>query len=452
MSEHDVKPILDQNACDFSPSGNHDIDTLVTERLNTLGPTSVLFYKEPIEMVKGEGAWLYDGSGKQYLDAYNNVAILGHSHPAVAEAVSKQLTQINTHSRYLDRASHDYASKLLATLPLVDARLVMTCTGSEANDVALRLAHMITGQQGVIVSEAAYHGNTYLVNQVSPSSCKTLPDWVATFSLDALHDESLSFEQTSEYIDQQINAALAQLQVKGYGCAALLADSIFSSDGVFASPQGFLTKAVKTVRDAGGLFIADEVQPGFGRTGDEFWGFMRHSTTQTPLIPDIVTFGKPMGNGYPVAGLVTSQSILQQFSEQEGYFNTFAGSHAAIAAATAVIDTLQTEQLQANALQSGLVLKQALLTLKQTCPLISHVRGSGLFIGVDIQNNDGNADAELTSEIINTMRQNGVLIGAAGKAGTTLKIRPPLCFTQQHVEHFMTIFNQVMEQIVTSSD
>jgi 4-aminobutyrate aminotransferase-like enzyme len=446
MTDKEIKPILDQNACDFSATGNDDIDALIQQRLNTLGPTSVLFYREPLEMVRGEGAWLYDSAGNTYLDAYNNVAVLGHSHPAVANAVSEQLTKLNTHSRYLDRNSHDYASKLLATLPLKNARLVLTCTGSEANDLAIRLAQLATGEQGIIVSEAAYHGNTYLVNQVSPASCKKLPDWVATFSLDALRDETLSLADASEFIQKQIQQALQKLKDKGYDCAALLADSIFSSDGVFALPSGFLNAAVDEVRAAGGIFIADEVQPGFGRTGDALWGFMRHSNSDTQLIPDIVTFGKPMGNGYPVAGLVATQHLLQQFADDDGYFNTFAGSHVAIAAAQTVFDTIHSEQLQLNAQQTGVFLKSALIMLKNDFPQIAKVRGAGLFIGIDIINLKGEPDAELTSTIINDMRQHGVLIGAAGKDGSTLKIRPPLCFKQQHAEQFIAVLSQVLQQ------
>ncbi len=447
MTKQTIKPILDQNACDFSPSGNQAIDELVQARLNTLGPTSVLFYKEPLEMVRGRGVWLFDNEDNQYLDAYNNVAVLGHSHPAVTDAVSTQLTKINTHSRYLDSKSHQYASKLLATLPMNDARLVMTCTGSEANDLAIRLAQMKTGQMGIIVSEAAYHGNTYLVNQVSPSSSKTLPDWVATFSLDALRNEHISTDEAINNINEQIKLAITELQQKGFGCAALLADSIFSSDGVFAFPVGFLTQAVETVRAAGGVFIADEVQPGFGRTGEQFWGFMRHSTAEKALIPDIVTFGKPMANGYPVAGLVTDNAALQAFSNEDGYFNTFAGSHVAIAAANAVFDTVKTEQLQANALRVGQYFKKALIELQQRFSMIRNVRGVGLFLAVDIQNKQGQSDASLTSTVINLMRQNKVLIGAAAKEGSTLKIRPPLCFEQQHVEHFISIFTDVLIQL-----
>ena len=448
-----VKKILDQNACDFSASGNEHIDGLVQERLHTMGPTSVLFYRKPLEFTHGDGAWLFDGDGNRFLDVYNNVAVLGHAHPAVQLAVSEQLKKLNTHSRYLNKASHDYAQQLLSTVPdtrsdyLNDPRLLMTCTGSEANDVALRLAFLASGAQGVIVSEAAYHGNTYLVNQVSPSSCKKVPDWVATFSLDALQQEDLTPEQAQAAITLEINRAINTLSNHGYGVAALLVDSIFSSDGVYSHPPGFLTTAVDIVREAGGLFIADEVQPGFARTGEQFWGYLRHSTEQKPLVPDIITFGKPMGNGYPVAGLITGNALLQTFADEEGYFNTFAGTHAAIAAAQVVLSAIQTEHLQDNARETGALFKRELNALMDEFTCIKAVRGAGLFLGVDLVNAAGNADAQLTSQVINAMRDLGILIGAAGKSGSTLKIRPPLCFSAENVALFIGRLRTVLTSL-----
>ena len=449
-----LKPILDQNACDFSASGNLHIDGLVQERLQTLGPTSVLFYRKPLEFDHGQGVWLFDTDGNRYLDAYNNVAVLGHAHPAVSDAVAAQLQKINSHSRYLNKAGHTYAQQLLATLSagedcgfLPDPRLVMTCTGSEANDLALRLAFLATGAQGVIVSEAAYHGNTWLVNQISPSSCRQLPDWVATFSLDALQQEDIPVHQAMAAIREEITRAINTLKSRGYGVAALIADSIFSSDGVFAHPTGFLTAAVDEVREAGGVFIADEVQPGFARTGEAFWGYLRHSQAQQPLQPDIISFGKPMGNGYPVAGLIAPDNLLQAMADKEGYFNTFAGSHAAVAAAQAVLTTIGMEGLQENARHTGAAFKQELITLADSCPLIRSVRGAGLFIGVDLVNAHGEPDAELTSQIINALREQGILIGAAGKHGSTLKIRPPLCFSQDKVALFISRFRHVLTTI-----
>ena len=440
-----IRPILEQNACDFHATGNDQLDALVQERLATMGPTSVLFYREPLEMVRGEGAWLFNSAGERFLDAYNNVAVLGHSHPAITAAVSQQLGLLNTHSRYLNRAGHGYAQQLLSTLPLENSRLLLTCTGSEANDLAIRLAQAATGAHGIIVSEAAYHGNTYLVNQVSPSSCRSIPDWVATFSLDALRNEQLSLAEACASIRSEIQQAIQQLQLRGYQVAALLADSVFSSDGIFTEPAGFLAAAVDEVRAAGGVFIADEVQPGFGRCGDTFWGFMHHSSADEPLIPEIVTFGKPMGNGYPVSGLVTGEHLLKRLADGDGYFNTFAGTNVAIAAAQAVLDTLEKEQLQHNAAVTGAYIKQELLAMQAQYPVIKAVRGRGFFIGVDLHFcDDLMQNAQSTSDLINRLRSAGVLIGAAGKDGATLKIRPPLCLNQQQAELFVNTLRSVL--------
>ena len=439
-----IKPILEQNA--FQPGDRLEPATarLVEKRLATLGPTTMLFYRQPLEIVRGEGMWLFDSQGRRYLDAYNNVQVLGHCHPAVVEAVSRQLGQLNIHTRYLDDAIHHYAEQLLASLPVADGRLVLTCTGSEANDLALRLARQWTGRQGVIVSAAAYHGNTERVTEVSPSSYKTgqPPPWVETISLEPLNDPHTDARQ---WLQQETQRALCALARRGYDCAALLIDSIFSSDGIYADPPGFLQPAVELVRAAGGVLIADEVQPGFGRTGEALWGFVRHD-----LQPEIVTFGKPMGNGFPVAGLVAQQPMLARLAQQQGYFNTFGGSSAAIAAAQAVWDTLEKEQLQRNAAHTGAYFKQQLQQRQQRWPVISQVRGSGLFIGVDLSRADQQTepDPQLTGRLINALREQGVLIGAAGRHGATLKIRPPLCFNQQHADLFLSHFDTVMSELL----
>ncbi|MBR9885055.1 MAG: aminotransferase class III-fold pyridoxal phosphate-dependent enzyme [Oceanospirillales bacterium] len=440
----DWRAILDQNAFDFSRSGSTDarLKRLIEQRRHLVGPTAMLFYDEPLQLVKGEGVWLYDSAGKRYLDAYNNVPVLGHCHPRVIEAVTAQMSQLNIHTRYLDDALHRYAQQLLSTLPLKQGRLVMTCTGSEANDLALRLARLHTGQQGVIVSAAAYHGNTQAVTDVSPSSLKRgqVPAYVACIDLEPLNTEGID---ASAYLDQQVEAAIAQLQRDGYGCAAFLVDSIFSSDGVYADPPGMLKAAAARVQRAGGLLIADEVQPGFGRTGSNLWGFDRHQ-----LSPDIVTFGKPMGNGYPVAALAADETLLAELAEVSGYFNTFGGSSVAVVAAQAVLDTLAEEALQANALSTGNRLKQGLQALGEHYEPLSHVRGAGLFIGVDIVSSEDPArpDSVLCSRIVNGLRQRGVLIGAAGRYGNVLKIRPPLCFNHDHAQHLLDALEQVMAQ------
>lgn len=431
-----VSNILDHNA--FNLKAFETLETGVSElvktRLSTVGPTTMLFYQKPLHIVKGEGVWLYDNNGDKYLDVYNNVPSVGHCHPKVTEAITDQLKQLNIHTRYLHESVHKYAERLLSTMPDSIDRLVMTCTGSESNDFALRLARKFTQKQGIIVTEAAYHGNTHAVTEVSPSALKKgqLPDYIVTVPIDNLVNTTKSAEDT--FYDS-VQEAIRLLDKRGYGCAAILVDSIFSSDGVYSHPKGFLKKAVELVKHQGGLLIADEVQPGFGRTGDAMWGFQRHN-----VIPDIVTMGKPMGNGYPVAGVASRLDLLEMLVEDAGYFNTFGGSPVAASAAIAVLDVISDEGLIENSLEVGHYLKEGLISLKDKISAITDVRGAGLFIGVDFcrEGNIETPDSVLASEIMNDLREHGVLIGGAGKHGNTLKVRPPMCFTKENADLFLS--------------
>ena len=435
----EVRGILDQNACNFDniQSANAHIRTLVQERLQTVGPTSMLFYQEPLYMVRGEGVWLWDEQGRRYLDMYNNVPSVGHSHPKVVQAVAEQMGTLNVHTRYLHEGIHRYLQRLLATLPESLDRMVMMCTGSESNDMALRLVRNWTGRQGIIVTEAAYHGNTTAVTEVSPSSYKKgqPPEYVYAIPLSRMPAQA----DPAQWFADQVRAGVAQLESRGYGCAALLVDSIFSSDGVYADPAGFLKPAVEWLQAQGMLFIADEVQPGFGRTGCGLWGFERHQVT-----PDIVTLGKPMGNGYPMAGLAAREDLLAALNEQAGYFNTFGGSPVAVAAGMAVLDVLEEEDLIANARHQGAYLKRELEGLAARREEVAAVRGAGLFIGLDLcdPHANGAADADRATGVINELRRRGVLIGAAGKAGNTLKIRPPLCLGAAEADLFLEQLEQ----------
>lgn len=456
MSTTGITPILAQNACDLEHIHDPSTAALVQQRLDTMGPMSMLFYEQPLELDHGQGAWLYDSAGKAYLDVYNNVPVLGHCHPAVIEAVTEQLSRLNTHTRYLNRDMHRYSERLLDHLRIPEGRLVFTCSGSEANDLAIRLAQRCTGKTGVIVSEAAYHGNTHLVTQVSPSSYKQgkVPDWVEVLNLDPLLTLSNTAAFSPDAVQamvEQLEQAITRLDERGYGCAALLADSVFSSDGVITAPKGLLTTLAQRVQSQGGWWIADEVQPGFGRCGTHFWGFQHHQHTQrsTWVQPDVVTLGKPMGNGFPVAGLVASATAFAELNQEVGYFNTFGGSHAAIAAATAVLDVLERDNIPHRVQRLGESLGHGLQQLCERLPTARRVRGAGLFWGLDLHaaSHPNIEDAALTRAVINHLRQAGVLIGAAGKAANTLKIRPPLCFDEHHCEHFLATLEQSLEQV-----
>lgn len=426
-----ARQILDMNA--FRPGDTQSRP--VERRLANLGAASVLFYRQPIEMAGAEGAWMIAKDGTRYLDFYNNVPSVGHSHPRVVEAVSGQIARLNTNTRYIVPVVDEYIEALKALLPDELSNVVMTCSGSEANDLAIRVARAATGGTGIIVTETAYHGNTALVTEASPSALKrgSLPDWViAVPPPGAAHfgaDIAGGFRAS-------IAAALVEFERRGIRPAALLADSIFSSDGILADPPGFLTPAVAAMRDAGGLFIADEVQPGFARTGEAFWGYARHGVT-----PDIVTMGKPMGNGFPMAAMVAKPDHLQRFCADVGYFNTFGGNPVAAAAGHAVLEVIREEGLQENALRTGAHLLQGLRDVAAKDARVSDVRGAGLFIGVDLVDDEtGRPDPAFTIRVIDAMRDRNVLIGAAGRYGATLKVRPPLCLTIEEAERFVTAF------------
>lgn len=419
--------ILSLNA--FSGGGASlapDVAALVERRKKSFGAGSVLFYDEPLKIVRAEGAYLHASDGRAYLDFYNNVPTVGHCHPKVVEAVRRQVGEFNIHSRYLFDVAHDYAEKLLATFPASLSNLVLTCTGSESNDLALRLAKRMSGGMGFVVTRAAYHGNTATVTEVSPSSYKhgEPPSHVRTVPPP---DPAVFGNNVAQGFADAVAAAITGMEADGIKFAGLLVDTIFSSDGVYADPPGFLKAAIEVTHAAGGLFIADEVQPGFGRTGVSMWGFARHG-----IEPDIVTMGKPMGNGYPIAGVVTRPEILSAFCDDFGYFNTFAASPLATAAALAVLEAIEEDGLIANAAHVGRHLMARLKRLQAKTP-ITTVRGAGLYLGVEFGTEDGPAPA-IAKGLINGLRYRGFLIGAAGQYGNVLKIRPPLCITVAHAD------------------
>jgi len=425
------RPILDMNA--FNAASDGCSDPLLDRRLKNCGAASVLFYRRPIEMVRAQGVWMEAADGSRYLDFYNNVSSVGHCHPRVVSAISAQAAQLNTNSRYLDRRVESYLERLKATLPTELSNVVMCCTGSEANDLALRIAIKATGRRGVIVTETAYHGNTLAVTEISPASYKQgkPPEHVQTIPAPSRvaygHDIEAGFAQA-------VQRAAQTLEKRGHPPAVFICDSIFSSDGVFTNPSKFLAGAVAAARNAGCLYIADEVQPGFARTGDTFWGFERHG-----VIPDIVTMGKPMGNGFPMAALVTHPELLAIYCHDVGYFNTFAGNALAAAAGMAVLDVIESEGLQQNATRVGTHLLARLGKIVTDDPRVAEVRGAGLFLGIDLCQPDdpGSPNPDLAAELINALRDRHVLIGATGSYGQTLKIRPPLCLTTTEADLFV---------------
>ena len=399
----------------------------VGDRERLLGPGYRLFYEEPVEIVRGAGTLLFDADGNDYLDVYNNVTSVGHCHPYVVEAIHRQLTTLNTNTRYLQQSILAYSEQFLGTMPDELGHVMFTCTGSEANDLAMRVARYYTGNQGVIVTSGAYHGLTADVSSFSPSLGVGVPlgPHVRTISApDRLRhggDDDLVATMVRE-----MREAIADLQRHGFGIAAFIADTIFSSDGIYADPAGFLQPVVDAVHEAGGLFIADEVQPGFGRTGRHWWGFQRHG-----LVPDIMTTGKPMGNGIPIAAAAFRPELLVEFGRNIRYFNTFGGNSVSIAAAQAVLDVINDEGLIGNAEKVGDYIQSEITSLAGKYEQIAEVRGAGLFVGVDVvTDRDSNTpDGEATLRVVNHMRRRRVLLSASGPRGSVLKIRPPLPFS-----------------------
>jgi 4-aminobutyrate aminotransferase-like enzyme len=424
---------FDPNRIDELPG---QIQKNIRRRDQSLGPGYRLFYNTPLEVVRGKGVTLFDRDGNEYLDVYNNVPSVGHCHPKVIAAVHEQMQTLNTNTRYVQESILDYSEDLLSSFPAELGHVMFTCTGSEANDLAMRVAKYATGNQGIIVTSGAYHGLTAEVASFSPSLGIGVPLGSNVRVIDAPDALRYSSDQRSveDHLRNQVRAAIADLHRHGIGPAAFIADSIFSSDGVFADPAGFLRPIVEEVHAAGGLYIADEVQPGFGRTGQEWWGFQRHG-----IVPDIVTIGKPMGNGIPVAAAVFKPELLEEFGKNIRYFNTFGGNSVAIAAAQAVLDVIREESLIENAFKVGEQIITGLKDLAQGLDQVAEVRGSGFFIGVDLVTDRTSLtpDGDAASDIVNALREDRILISACGSQGNVLKLRPPMPFSSNDADRLL---------------
>jgi 4-aminobutyrate aminotransferase-like enzyme len=422
---------------------NPDLQALLARRQRVLGPSYKLFYEEPIHLVRAQGVHMYDAQDNAYLDVYNNVPSVGHCHPHVVEAITKQVGTLNTHTRYLHELILTYAEKLIATFPPALSNVMFTCTGSETSDLALRVARNFTKGTGIIVTETAYHGITSAVSEISPSLGDNVPLGQHVRTIPAPDPLRGNGADVGETFAHNVQVAIDDLKRHGIKVAALIVDTIFSSDGVYADPAGFLAPAVDAVRRAGGVFIADEVQPGFGRTGDAMWGFQRHG-----VVPDLVIMGKPMGNGLPIAGLIAKPEVLQDFATRARYFNTFGGNPVCCAAGLAVLEVIEGERLMENAHSVGGYMKQGLAELAKRYPSIGQVRGAGFFIGVDLvkDRETQKPDPELAIRLVNGLRKRFILIGASGPEGHVLKIRPPLPFSRSNADHFLSAMDDTLQE------
>ncbi|WP_137845273.1 aminotransferase class III-fold pyridoxal phosphate-dependent enzyme [Microbacterium sp. 2FI] len=417
----------------FRPEHAEGLDArtraLIARRDRAMGGAYRLFYREPVEFVRGAGTKLYTAAGEEFLDAYNNVPSVGHAHPRVSAAIAAQASLVNTHTRYLHPAVVDYSERLLATLPAEIGHVMLTCTGSEANDLALRVARDVTGHTGAIVTAYAYHGVTIATASLSPSlvGADAVEPWVRLVPSPV--DDPAAFVNG-------VRDAIASLDAAGIGLAALFVDTVFSSDGV-QSEGSFLQPVAGLVRAAGGLFVADEVQAGFGRLGHGMWGFERHG-----IVPDAITFGKPAGNGMPIAGFAARDAVIDGFGARQRYFNTFGGTPVSVAAAQAVLDVIADEELVANAAGIGSRLGAAVRALD--APEVGAVRGAGLYWGIDIVDDAGRPDEARALDIVNGMRDRRVLIAASGPRNHTLKVRPPLPFSDADADRFVVALGETL--------
>ncbi|WP_349960375.1 aspartate aminotransferase family protein [Rhizobium sp. ZPR3] len=422
-----------------------DNATLIARRERLLGRNMSLFYDDPVHLVRGEGVWLWDADGRKYLDCYNNVPHVGHCHPRVVEAITRQASTLNTHTRYLHEGILDYVERLTATFDESLNAAILTCTGSEANDVALRMAQAVTGKTGVIATNHTYHGNTAAVSQLSTrmppvggfgGHVRHVP---APDSYRPLGGEGGDAFATA--FATEVEKAIASLQDTPHGFSAIIIDPFFANEGFPDLPPGFLDKTVAAVRKAGGLVITDEVQPGFGRTGTHMWGHQHAG-----IVPDIVTLGKPMANGHPVGGVIANLDTINAFRKAFRYFNTFGGNPVSCAAAMAVLDVIEDENLIENACNVGEYTRRAFQRLAEKHSIIGDVRGSGLFMGTEFvldKQTKEPATAEAT-RIVNEMRERGVLMGKIGIHQCATKIRPPMPFTKGNADFMLSIFDDVL--------
>ena len=416
---------------------------LIDRRQAVLGPNVPTFYEEPVHLIKGEGVWVWDKDGQRYLDCYNNVPHVGHCHPHVVEAISIQAQKLNTHTRYLHEGIVDYGERLTAKFQTELNQIIMVCSGSEANDIALRMAQAATGKTGIIATDNTYHGNTMAVSQLS-SRKPPIGGYAANVrhvpAPDTLRPIGGDYKSQANAFAKEIQTAINDLETSGYGFSGFLFCPTFANEGLPDLPKNFMAPAAQIIKAAGGILISDEVQPGFGRTGDNWWG---HEWLK--LSPDVVTLGKPMANGHPVAAVVAKENIMADFRNAFGYFNTFGGNPVSCAAAAATLDVIEQDGLIENSRHVGKEFLERLQTIKHE--VIANIRGRGLFIALELEFN-GFASEKSAERIVEYARNSGMLMGRTGRNRNILKLRPPMPFSTQNAEQATTILNAAFDNLV----
>jgi 4-aminobutyrate aminotransferase-like enzyme len=403
------------------------IESLLQARKRLLGRNLSIAYQHPVNIVRGSMQYLYDEEGREYLDAYNNVAHVGHCHPKVVAAGQQQMALLNTNTRYLSDLIIRYAEKLTATLPDPLSVCFFVNSGSEANELAIRLARAYTKARDTIVLDHAYHGNTTTLIDLSPykhngPGGEGPPSWVHKAPLPASEEDA-----------QHVVDIVQQIQTSGQRLCGFIAESMPSVAGQIVLPDGYLKKVYEAVRGAGGVCIADEVQTGYGRIGTQFWAFEKYG-----VVPDVVVLGKPIGNGHPIGAVITTPAIADSFANGMEFFSTFGGNNVSCAIGLKVLEIVQEENLQSHALQVGERLLTGLRDLQRRHEVIADVRGSGFFLGVELR--------QEANRVVNQMREHGILLGTEGPRHNVLKIRPPMPFSESDADFLISTLAAILPQ------
>ncbi len=421
---------------------------LIADRARLMGPNVPTFYDDPVQFVRGEGVWLWDAAGRKYLDCYNNVPHVGHCNRQVVEAIARQAATLNTHTLYLHDGVLDYIERLTATMHASLDTAIMTCTGSEANDIALRMAEAVTGKRGIIATDATNHGNTSLVSQLSQSNEPTVGFGLGQYlRFVQAPDSYRAPDPDGTLFAAAVAEQIAAHEEAGVGFAALIVCPYFLNEGFPNHPDDWLSQTAEVVRKAGGLLICDEVQSGFGRTGTHFWAHEKMG-----VVPDIVTLGKPMANGHPVGGVVAGRDVVASFRNGYRYFNTFGGNPVSAAAALAVLDEIADKDLVGNAQTVGNYAQKRLVALKEKYEVIGDIRGSGLVFGAEmvLDRSTKTPASAFTDRIINALRHRGIILSKLGRHKNTLKIRPPMPFSIENADLSFDTLDEVLAETPVS--
>ena len=443
---------LFRQACGFEPRNKGlTSDQIIQSRQKNISKSLNISYEKPVKIIRGAMQYLFDDQGKTYLDAVNNVSHVGHCHPAIVRAINEQNAILNTNTRYLHDNLVIYAERLTATMPDPLKVCFFVCSGSEANDLALRMARTVTGQLDTIVLEGAYHGTSVADIEISPYKYAGMG---GSGRADHIHEAPMPDTYRGPYgaddpeagkrYAKLIQKEIMKIHKSGKKISAFICESIIGCGGQIVLPEHYLKEAYAHVRKAGGICIADEVQVGFGRVGSHMWAFETQG-----VVPDIVTLGKPMGNGHPIAAVITTQEIADSFANGMEYFNTYGGNPVSCAAGLAVLNVIEKEELQKLALQTGKKLIEGLEKLMSKYPIIGDVRGLGLFIGVELVNDRKTkkpAAAEAT-KIINLMKDKGIFISTDGPLNNILKIKPPLVFNKDNAKKLLNTLDQILKNL-----